>query len=262
MISSKIIGAWRFFLFLMVYSTVYLPFYIASKISTKAAYFFGRLFLRSSCYVLGHRVIIRGQPNTQSQTLFCINHISYLDIAVVGPHVPGRFIAKSEVKNWPIFGQMSTMYGSVYIERTSAGISEGLKQLDETLKRNENLILFPEGTTSDGCRVLPFASSFFDVAMKNNLTVQPVTLAYAGWDGMPMPRYLRKLVGWFSPDLEMMPHLWQMAQLGKIQAIITFHPPIQASDFPSRKALAKKAWESVNQGLFDSFSTPIYKEAA
>lgn len=262
MIDSKVILYWRFFLFSIAVSTLFIPFYILSKIYTPWCWKFGSFYLNSWNYMMGHRIIVRGEKSRDKPTLFCANHISYVDITTVGPVINGRFIAKAEVKDWPLFGYLATLKGTIYVDRTKAGTTEGLRQLNEAIKNKDNLILFPEGTTTDGCRVLPFRSSYFDIAMKNNLTVQPITISYAGWDGMPMPHYMKKIVGWFSVDMDMFPHLKRIIQMGKIHAVVTFHPPLKANDFKSRKELAHKCWEDVNLGLAKTYSTPLFDKAA
>ena len=130
-------------------------------------------------------------------------------------------------------------------------------KLIEFIDKGESLILFPEGTTSDGCRILPFGSSFFDVAMKKNVVVQPITVTYAGWDRLPMPRFMRKFCGWFSPDVDLVCHLWSIAQWGTVQVIVDLHPPLKAPEFASRKELSHASFQAVQEGLLNAFSKPI-----
>jgi 1-acyl-sn-glycerol-3-phosphate acyltransferase len=159
-------------------------------------------------------------------------------------------------------GWLATNQGTIYIDRNRNAIADGAEKLIEYLDQEESLILFPEGTTSDGCRILPFGSSFFDVAMKKNVLVQPITVTYAGWDGLPMPRFMRKVCGWFSPDVAMLPHLWSIAQWGTIQVVVDLHPPMKPQAFASRKDLSQASFEAVQRGLIHAFASPLSQQVS
>lgn len=247
------LAVWRFFLIISVFLT-YTPLYwLLLKIHKPLGFRFGRFYLSSWRKCIGHQLIIKGELSKTTPTLFVSNHSSYIDILVLGTFVPARFVAKKEVSKWPIMGWLATNQGTIYIDRNRNAIADGTEKLNEFLDRGESLILFPEGTTSDGCRILPFGSSFFDVAMKKNIVVQPITITYAGWDGLPMPRFMRKFCGWFSPDIEMLPHLWALAQWGTIQVVVDLHPPISPYSFSSRKDLSVASFKAVQKGLSTAF---------
>lgn len=257
---APLLAIWRFMLVSLVFLT-YTPIYwVLLKINKPLGFRFGRFYLSSWRKCIGHHLHIKGELSTAKPTLFVANHSTYIDILVLGTFLPARFVAKKEVAKWPIMGWLSTNQGTIYIDRDRTAIAEGTEKLKEFLDRGESLILFPEGTTSDGCRVLPFGSSFFDVALKKNVVVQPVSVTYAGWDGLPMPRFMRKMCGWFSPDVEMLPHLWQMAQLGTVQVVVELHEPLQASEFTCRKELAKKSHAAVQSGLVGAFQSPLAEQ--
>lgn len=257
---STHLACWRFFLIVMVFLT-YTPIYwFLLKVNQPLGFRFGRFYLSSWRNCIGHKLIIRGELSTAKPTLFVSNHSSYIDILVLGTFVPARFVAKKEVAKWPIMGWLATNQGTIYIDRNRNAIADGADKLSEYLDRNESLILFPEGTTSDGCRILPFGSSFFDVAMKKNIQVQPITITYAGWDGLPMPRFMRKFCGWFSPDVEMLPHLWAIAQWGTVQVVVELHSPMSPQNFASRKNLAQASFEAVQRGLVNAFAQPLSQQ--
>ncbi|MEB3701699.1 1-acyl-sn-glycerol-3-phosphate acyltransferase [Candidatus Bealeia paramacronuclearis] len=251
-IPAPVLGGLRLFLAALVWSTFTIPYVVLLKLNQNWGRRFGRFYLATWAKCLGHNVIVRGELSQHKPTLFVSNHSSYVDILVLSL-LPGRFVAKQEVKGWPLLGFLATQQGTLYIERKRQSVEEGSKILEAPLKEGDNLILFPEGTTSDGCRILPFKSSFFDVAIKNDLVVQPVTVAYAGLNGMPMPRIFRQESGWFSEKIELLPHLWFISQLGRVQVVVTLHPPLQSHDFHSRKELAKTSESAVREGLETSF---------
>jgi 1-acyl-sn-glycerol-3-phosphate acyltransferase len=254
------LALWRFFLVILV-CLIYGPIHwVLSKVHRPLGFWWGRFLLSSWRRSLGHKLIIKGELSRAKPTLFVANHSSYVDILVLGTFVPARFVAKKEVAKWPFIGWLSTIQGSVYIDRSRNAIAEGADKLMNCIEQGESLILFPEGTTSDGCRILPFGSSFFDVAIKKNLVVQPITIAYAGWDGLPMPRFMRKMCGWFSPDVDMLSHLWSLVQWGTIQVVVHLHSPLKADEFASRKDLAETSFQAVQAGLGDAFSRPLSEQ--
>lgn len=254
------LALWRFFLVILVFFT-YTPLYwVLLKVNQPLGFRFGRFYLSSWRRCIGHQLVIKGELSKDKPTLFVSNHSSYIDILVLGTFLPARFVAKKEVAQWPIMGWLATKQGTLYIDRHRNAILEGTDKLKEYIDKGENLILFPEGTTSDGCRVLSFGSSFFDIAIKEDTVVQPITITYAGWDSLPMPRSMRKLCGWFSPDIDLLSHLWSIAQWGTIQVIVELHPFLQARTFSSRKALAQASFEAVQNGLINAFRRPIAEQ--
>lgn len=252
----------RFFLISMVYLTHTPLYWMLLKINTPLGRRFGRQYLSTWRKCIGHRLVLKGTLSSENPTLFVANHSSYVDILVLGTFLPARFVSKDDVKRWPIMGWLATNQGTLYINRDRMAILEGTNALSSVVEKGESLILFPEGTTSDGCRVLPFKSSFFDLAIKKNMVVQPISIAYAGWDGLTMPRCVRKFCGWDSPDVDMLSHLWNLAQLGSVQVIVTLHPVLKAKDFKSRKELAQASFQAVQAGFIETFRHPIANQAS
>lgn len=255
MISRPIYGAYRMSMVVLIALLYTLPYAILLRMNKEWGMRFGRFYLRSWCRAIGHKVRIEGEVSPHKPTLFVGNHISYVDILVCG-FLEGRFVAKQDVKSWPLFGMLTTWQRSIYINRTPRAIAQGYKDLEKVVLEGDSLILFPEGTTSDGCRVLPFSSSFFGLALEHHMPVQPFTIIYEGWDNVPMPRYLKKMVGWFSVDMELVPHLWFLCQLGRVNVVVRLHEPLNPQDFSSRKALSERAWEVINRGRYRSLDIP------
>ena len=254
---ASFLAIWRFFLIAGVY-LIYTPVYwVLLKLHTPTGRRFGRYYLSTWRKCIGHQLIIKGKLSQIKPTIFVANHSSYVDILILGTCIPARFVAKKEVAEWPVMGWLATQQGTIYIERKRTAIAEGAESLEGALEKGDSLILFPEGTTSDGCHVLPFKSSFFDIAMKKNLVVQPISIAYAGWDRFSMPRVVRKQCGWFSPEIDLVAHLWELAQLGTVQVVVELHPPLKAKDFSSRKELAVASFEAVQGGLIKAFASPL-----
>ena len=220
--------------------------------------------------LLGLRIESHGTPSTRHPTLYVVNHCSYLDITILGALLPASFVAKAEVANWPFFGILAKLQRTVFIARDRRHAATQRDEMQKRLEVGDDLILFPEGTSGDGNRVLPFKSALFSVAEREvdgqPLTIQAVSLAYSKLDGLPMGRYLRPFFAWYG-DMDLMPHIWNALSLGTATVEVTFHEPVTVADFGTRKALAAYCQDRVSQGLSDSLSghepvEPPLKEAA
>src|SRR6266851_3947103 len=211
---------------------------------------------RWCCRILGLRVRRIGHPTRTRPVLFAANHISYLDITVFGSLIAGSFIAKTEVAGWPLFGWLARLQRSVFINRQVRSTPEQRDSIAGRLAAGDALILFPEGTSGDGNRVLPFKSALFSVAdhrAAGAVSVQPVSIAYTRLDGMPIGRRLRPLFAWYG-SMAMAPHLWTVVGLGTIEIVVEFHPPTTLADCGSRKALARYCQDQVARGLANALS--------
>jgi 1-acyl-sn-glycerol-3-phosphate acyltransferase len=212
---------------------------------------FPRFYHRCCCRILGLRVRRIGEPATARPVLFAANHVSYLDITIFGSLIAGSFIAKREVARWPLFGWLAKLQRSVFIDRQVRSTAEQRDSIAGRLAAREALILFPEGTSGDGNRVLPFKSALFSVAdhaASGSVTVQPVSIAYTRLDGMPIGRRFRPLFAWYGA-MAMAPHLWRVLGLGTIEVVVEFHPPTTLAACGSRKMLARYCEERVTGGL-------------
>lgn len=208
--------------------------------------------------VMGLDVVVRGQPVTDGPVLFVSNHSSYLDITVLGSQIPGSFIAKSEVGTWPFFGLLARLQRTVFVERKArASVDRQRDDIGSRLDAGDSLILFPEGTSSDGNRTLPFKTALFAVAARRidgrPLTVQPVSVAATRLDGIPMGFAFRPFYAWYG-DMDLAPHLWQAFRLGGMSVEVEFHPPVTIDGFGSRKALAEHCHRVISDGVARAIS--------
>jgi 1-acyl-sn-glycerol-3-phosphate acyltransferase len=207
---------------------------------------------RQCCRILGLRVRRVGRPTAARPTLFIANHVSYLDITVFGSLLPASFIAKHEVGRWPLFGWLAKLQRSVFIDRQVRSTAAQRDRIAARLAKREALILFPEGTSGDGNRVLPFKSALFSVA-DNSVIVQPVSIAYTQLDGMPIGRRLRPLFAWYG-SMTMLPHLWRLLGLGTVEIVVEFHQPTTLAECGSRKHLARYCEAQVVAGVVAALS--------
>jgi 1-acyl-sn-glycerol-3-phosphate acyltransferase len=202
---------------------------------------FPQIAHRVCARIIGGKVETLGRQDTRGSMLFVINHSSYLDISYIGSTIAGSFVAKSEVASWPIFGLCAKLARTVFIERDPRKVASQSEHLKARLKSGDRLLLFPEGTSSDGNRVLPFRSALFSAAEiridDKPVPVQPVSIAYTHLDGIPMGRHLRPFFAWYG-DMDLAPHLWQSLGLGRARVVIEFHDTVTVDEFGSRKELA------------------------
>jgi lyso-ornithine lipid O-acyltransferase len=207
---------------------------------------------RWCCRILGFQVRTVGAPTTARPVLFAANHVSYTDIAVLGSLIVGSFIAKAEVAGWPFFGWLAKLQRTVFVDRRVRSAPFQRDAMTERLVAGDALILFPEGTSGDGNRVLPFKSALFSAAQTmppiGPIAVQPVSIAYTRLDGMPLGRLLRPFFAWYG-TAELAPHLWNMLGLGTVEVVVEFHPPTCLADFESRKALSGYCHARISGGL-------------
>jgi lyso-ornithine lipid O-acyltransferase len=207
---------------------------------------------RWCCRILGFRVRVIGTPTCDRPALFVANHVSYSDITILGSLVAGSFVAKAEIADWPFFGWLAKLQRSVFVNRRIGSTVAQRDAVSIRLAAGDALILFPEGTSGDGNRVLPFKSALFAAAQPLRglppAVVQPVSIAYTRLDGMPIGRLYRPLFAWYGAA-ELAPHIWGMAGLGIVEAVIEFHPPTFFVDCGSRKALAAYCYARIAGGV-------------
>lgn len=214
-----------------------------------------RFYHRICCRIMGLRLEVHGKPALAHPTLYLSNHTSYVDISVLGALLPASFVAKAEIAQWPFFGLLAKMQRSVFIDRRPQAVAAHKDQMAGRLSRGDSLILFPEGTSGDGNRVLPFKTALFAILERSaeastveHLTVQPVSVVYARIDGLPVGRERRPLLTWYG-DMEMMPHMWTLMGLGRITVVIQFHEPVAIDSFASRKDLARYCQKVIGDGV-------------
>lgn len=212
---------------------------------------------RRTCRLLGIEIERLGQPSRRHPTLYAANHVSYLDIEVLGALLRTSFVAKAEVARWPFFAWLARLQETVFVERRGRHAARHRDEMTRRLEAGDDLVLFAEGTSGDGNGVLSFKSALFSVAERrpagNALTVQPVSIAYTRLDGLPLGRYLRPFFAWYG-DMELGSHLWHAISLGRVTVVVEFHEPVTLDQFASRKALSDYCYEVVSRGVAAALS--------
>jgi len=211
---------------------------------------FARFYWAVVCRLLGLRVRLIGAPATGGgrSVVFVSNHSSWLDVPVLGGRLDACFVSKNEVGNWPFVGTVARLGRTVFISRQRHATARERDAMRERLKAGDNLMLFPEGTTSDGSRVLPFRSSFFAVAEgQDPPLIQPVSVVYDRLGGLPAGRASRPVFAWYG-DMDLATHFWRFAQHRGLRVSVLLHAPIDPAHFATRKALSQEVWRTVADG--------------
>src|SRR5258706_4480234 len=213
------------------------------------------LYHRGLCTLIGVRIREVGRRSTASPALILSNHVSWLDICVITALTPVVFVAKSEVGEWPLFGWLARLQRTIFINRQARHqTGAATREIADRLLGGDAVVLFAEGTSSDGIRVLPFRSSLVGAvhhALGNSthhthVTVQPMSLAYVGFGGVPMGRALRERVAWYG-DADLVPHLLHVLASGAVDVIVSWGEATAYDMSADRKAIARDAERSVRR---------------
>ena len=215
------------------------------------------------CRLFGMQPVVKGEPISELPTLFVSNHVSYLDIFVLGKLLRGSFIAKAEVAGWPVFGKLAGLQNTMFLERRAAKAREQVGLVQRHLAEKGNLIMFPEGTSTSGDYVAKFRSSLF--AATEGVVIQPVSIAYTRYNGEVMSQDQREYYAWYLPDPVNAPgvnntpflaHFLQGLGLGPSTVEVIFHKPTKITPSYSRKDCALACEAAVRHGLHTAIGLP------
>jgi len=217
------------------------------RFSPNGARLLPHLYHKLLCRILGVKIAIEGR--VPEAGLIVSNHVSWLDIPVLSQLCAVSFVTKKDVSQWPLFGAMAKLQNSVFVDRESrqrTGVSRDVMM--GKLKSGQMLVLFPEGTSSDGKHVKPFKSAFFGAVEQSEVPVHPVTLIYQTQSGLPLNLRQRPGVAWYG-DMKMLPHLWCFLKGGPVTLRVVFHEPLNPRLFKNRKVLAAACEAVIRDGL-------------
>lgn len=190
--------------------------------------------------ILGIRVTVDGTP-MRTPHLIVSNHVSWLDIPVIGAVAQVRFVSRHDVKHWPIAGILADACGTLYLDR-GAGRSRFTAESMRARLKSGAVALFPEGTTTDGRQVSPFRARLFQAAIDAGTPVQPLALRYGpGPDGSPIAA--------FVGDDSLLPHVLRILRSGGLQVDMQVLPTLQADGATGRGALSSRAHQLVEQAV-------------
>lgn len=217
--------------------------------------FISNNYYRVLCALLGIRVRVVGAPAHDRAVLYVSNHVSWADILVIGSIAPVAFVAKSEVAGWPLVGITAKLQRTVFVDRQRRHqTADAVAEIVRRLKNGTSMVLFAEGTSSDGNRVLPFRSALLGAikhaaahdGIPGGIPIQPMAICYTGLHGMPMGRQHRPLAAWYG-DLDFMPHIRAFIERGAVDAVVTYGERITADGGADRKAMTRQLEDAVRR---------------
>ena len=207
-----------------------------------------RAWSRICLRLTGLRLVVHGTPVHAGSLI--ANHSSWIDILALRSVRLIYFVSKAEVANWPGIGFITRITGTIFIERRRSEAKRQEAMLRERIAHDQLLCFFPEGTSTDGLRVLPFKSSLFSAffwdGTGTDIQLQPVSVRFRPAPGSGLPA---NFYGWWG-DMGFESHIWDVVtrSFGGV-AEVTFHAPVSASQFADRKSLADYCQRVVEQGV-------------
>ncbi len=249
--AMRALGSLRATVLLAVFFAVTLPLmlvqYMLIKLGLSQAKTLPHFYHKLVCRIVGIRVHVTGRLATDKPVLLVSNHISWLDIPALSSLGPVCFVSKSETATWPFAGLLVKLQRSVFVDRTRRSLLKNTAgEIAERLAKGDNIVLFAEGTSSDGNRVLPFRSSLFSAAAfapkaandnGPDILVQTAAIAYTHLHGLPILRHERPLIAWYG-EMDMIGHVWNVLKSGPLDVTISISEPVPLASLRDRKELA------------------------
>jgi lyso-ornithine lipid O-acyltransferase len=201
--------------------------------------------------ILNIKVTIAGDAGQLERGGYVViaNHVSYVDGIVLGSIFPIVFVSKREVKKWPIVGQWNVLCGTIFINRQRKNeVGTMVREMTRKLRQEANVLLFPEGTSTNGEKMLPFQTVPLAAPLRSRSIIVPVTLAYTTIDEQPVTAANRDFVYWYG-DMDFVTHFWNLLGRRGVEVLVTLQPKIEcfryADNSAGRKKLAEDCYNRV-----------------
>jgi lyso-ornithine lipid O-acyltransferase len=211
------------------------------------------LYHRLVCRILDVRIRTIGRRADAQPLLIVANHTSWLDISVITAVAPVVFVAKREVASWPVFGLLARLQRSIFVDRARRQKTRNVNgEIARRLAGGDAVLLFAEGTSSDGNRVLAFRTALIGSARDaiaeaghfERVWIQPLSIAYTSMLGLPLGRQRRSAVAWYGLT-SLLPHLRQLVAYGAIDVTVTWGDPVPYDESSDRKIVARRLEDAV-----------------
>lgn len=211
-----------------------------------------RIVCVSALALLGLRLTTTGEKMKGAGAVVA-NHSSWLDIFVLNAPKRIYFVSKAEVASWPGIGWLARATGTVFVKRDRREANAQVEEFRRRLSHGHRLLFFPEGTSTDGRRVLPFKTTlfaaFFDERLRDQMRIQPVSVVYHAPKGEDDRFY-----GWWG-EMDLGPHLLAVLAAGPQGRVeLVYHDPVRVADFADRKALAAHLEAAVRGPVLESLA--------
>jgi len=201
--------------------------------------------------ILNIKVTVEGDEGQLERGGYVIiaNHMSYVDGIVLGSIFPIVFVSKKEVRSWPVVGLWNILCGTIFIDRQhKQEVGNLVDRMTAKLKQEANILLFPEGTSTNGERMLPFQTVPLAAPLRSRSIIVPTTLAYKSVDDRPVSPANRDLIYWYG-DMDFISHFWKLLALRSVEALVTIQPQVECFRYPDssvgRKKLAEVCYNRV-----------------
>ena len=198
-----------------------------------------RRWVKRLMRIMGIRYLVQGTPVAGGAMIVC-NHVSWIDIPLVAATLSSRFVAKSEIQHWPMIGFIARAIGTFFIRRGAGGSKPLLEKLKPHLDAGGSIVIFPEGTTTDGHNVQPFHSRLFQAALDCHAPVQPVAIRYGlnaqGEDIAP-----------FIGDDDLVSHIVRVLKSPGLTAELVYCPPLLPEHYSDRTLMAQDAETAIRR---------------
>lgn len=212
-------------------------------------FWFCQFYSRIALYILAidlRTVTHSMSGGDQRGKLYLCNHMSYLDIMVISAWLRCCFVTSVEIRDTFFLGHLCRIAGCIFVERRSrAGIDTEIDQIAQALRNGISVLIFPEGTSSNGDAVLPFKRSLLKVAILAEADVHPLCLQYLAGDGMPLTTAERDNVCWYG-SVRFLPHLWALLEMKTVRAKLHFLPAIRYTSELTRDQIADQAHATIS----------------
>ncbi len=196
---------------------------------------------RSLSRIMGMAVTVTGDPPSAPFVLVS-NHLSYVDVILIGSQVRCVFISKAEVQDWPLIGTVIRSVGTLFVDREAKrNLPQVVKRMEDVLESGRGVVFFPEGTTSRGDQVAPFRPSLLEPAARSQRPVHYASLSYRTREKCPPAA---RAICWWG-DMKFTSHILQLLAMPGFDASLTFGTePIREDD---RKVLATRLHRAIEQ---------------
>ena len=218
--------------------------YLLQKLNFAQAKILPHYYHRLLCKIIGIRIEILGE--VPKHGLLVSNHISWTDIPILSATCTTSFIAKREVSRWPFFGWLALLQGCEFVNRESRQSTKpSIDRMRQRLKGGEILVLFPEGTSGNGRKLLPFKSAYFGAVENTNISITLATILYKSRQGLPLTQRQWANVSW-TGDQSLLPSLWHMLRHSPLAVKVIFQP---LPKIENRKDIAVAADQAIRSNL-------------
>ena len=217
---------------------------LSAIIPQRATAVIARCWHRVSVWILGIRIDLSGETDIRGELLVA-NHVSWMDIPILGSRIPVVFLAKQEIARWPVLGFVIRKGGTLFINRGD-GAAGAINKISILLKQGHSVVLFPEGKTTDGSSTAKFQPRLFQAALESGASVRPISIRYLDRHGFPTDRV--EYVG----DTSFLQSLWRIVCSDRLQAKVTVFGELKKAD--TRDEYARQAELTIRNDIQNSLN--------